>query len=429
MANTHSLDLESSSSQYASIDDASQTGLDITGDLTLECWVKFESLAGGTYPALISKVGTTANTQAYVFVYQATEQKLYLQIRNAASSALTQITHSVALSTGTWYHVAVALDVSVPSAKFYVDAVEYTGSVDSSNATDILNSSAPFAIGAVSNPGQYFDGLIDEVRVWNDIRTAQEISDNYDLELTGSESNLVGYWKLNNDYTDETSNGNDLTASGSPVFSTTVPDVFVVTNTYTIQARARIQQTQVDTVQARGRVRQLGVEQDIQAKSRIKQLGVAITISAKAFIINGKEKLVQARSRIKQLGVAKSITAKARILFTREDSVSARARIQQTLLNTARAKGRVKQLGTLQIVTSKARVMQLGESKSVQAKARLKISGISYTIRAKGRLKQTGVSKSMRGKAKIRAERRGVIGLRSEQQQYPISMDDTRFLN
>jgi hypothetical protein len=69
------------------------------------------------------------------------------------------------------------------------------------------------------------DGLMDEVRVWNDVRTAQEISDNYEKEISGGSANLQGYWKLNNNYTDETSNGNDLTASGSPVFSTDVPFV------------------------------------------------------------------------------------------------------------------------------------------------------------------------------------------------------------
>jgi len=38
-----SIDLERSSSQYLSITDASQTGLDFTGDFTIEGWVKLES--------------------------------------------------------------------------------------------------------------------------------------------------------------------------------------------------------------------------------------------------------------------------------------------------------------------------------------------------------------------------------------------------
>ena len=55
MANSHSLDLESSSSQYASITDASQTGLDITGDLTIELWAKFESLPSEYNYSIVSK--------------------------------------------------------------------------------------------------------------------------------------------------------------------------------------------------------------------------------------------------------------------------------------------------------------------------------------------------------------------------------------
>lgn len=41
-------------------------------------------------------------------------------------------------------------------------------------------------------------GEIDEVRVWNDKRTASEIADNMFLELTGNEANLVAYYKMSN---------------------------------------------------------------------------------------------------------------------------------------------------------------------------------------------------------------------------------------
>ena len=38
-----------------------------------------------------------------------------------------------------------------------------------------------------------------------------------------NEAGFAGYWKLNNNYDDKTSNGNDLTATNSPTFSTEVP--------------------------------------------------------------------------------------------------------------------------------------------------------------------------------------------------------------
>ena len=43
-----------------------------------------------------------------------------------------------------------------------------------------------------------FIGKMDEIRIWNDVRTQQEIRDNLHRIVTpGSESNLVAYWKLN----------------------------------------------------------------------------------------------------------------------------------------------------------------------------------------------------------------------------------------
>ena len=55
-SNTASVDLEANSSQYASISDASQTGLDLTSDLTLALWVRFEFVpSSGNLMTYISK--------------------------------------------------------------------------------------------------------------------------------------------------------------------------------------------------------------------------------------------------------------------------------------------------------------------------------------------------------------------------------------
>jgi len=233
MANTHSLDLESGSSQYAYIADVSQTGLDVTGDISIEGWIKLESLPsdGSTFP-IVSKWNGSSNL-SYLFTYSNDGGVYKLQIfwtSGGSSANLSNFTYTVTLSTGVWYHIAVTADVSVPSALFYVDGTEYASTSVSTGATAIYDGVAEFQIGKKQDDTVYFDGLIDEVRVWSDIRSGAEISANYQKELTGSEANLVGYWKLNNNYLDETSNNNDLTASGSPVFSTDVPFTGSVTS-------------------------------------------------------------------------------------------------------------------------------------------------------------------------------------------------------
>lgn len=234
MANTHSLDLEFSSSQYASIADASQTGLDITTDHTFEAWINLETLPStlGSDVVIMAKddVGTS---RAYAFVIRSADDKLNVVFINGGNTTRIEMDEAfVSGDLGTWIHVAAAVDISVPSAAFYKNTVSKSNTAALSAATAIDNSTAPFFIGAKfasSSATQFFDGLIDDARIWSDIRTSGEISANWKKELVGNEANLVGYWKLNNDYTDETSNSNDLTASGSPVFSTSVPvwDAFV----------------------------------------------------------------------------------------------------------------------------------------------------------------------------------------------------------
>ena len=45
-------------------------------------------------------------------------------------------------------------------------------------------------------------GEVDEIRFWDDKRTATEIKDNMFKELSGNESNLIAYYKM----TDESGN-------------------------------------------------------------------------------------------------------------------------------------------------------------------------------------------------------------------------------
>jgi hypothetical protein len=42
----------------------------------------------------------------------------------------------------------------------------------------------------------YFNGVVDDVRIWKTTRSASEIYDNRNIQLTGSEANLAAYWNL-----------------------------------------------------------------------------------------------------------------------------------------------------------------------------------------------------------------------------------------
>lgn len=217
--NTHSIDFESSSSQYAYITDADQTGLDITGDFTIEAWVKLESLNEAATIYAKSKSGGSE----LAFKIQNTG-KIYGSYRDSSSNLSRSYSNNAVISDASnWTHLAVTCDVSEKDFKFYVNGSQVADTNESSLASSIGNNEANVGIGAEiiynGNIRSYLDGLIDDVRVWNDVRTPTEIADNYKKELVGDEAGLVGYWKFNNNPNDTTSNDNDLTIANSPSYS------------------------------------------------------------------------------------------------------------------------------------------------------------------------------------------------------------------
>jgi hypothetical protein len=212
--NTHSYDFERGSNSFLYA--ADDTSLDLNSDLTLETWVKFESVPStGEQHSFISKNQSSGNQRSYEFLLYEDDLGLSLST-DGADATFKSVTWSP--STNTWYHVAATYDQSAGEVKLYVNGTQQGSTQTGAPTTTINNSSADLHIG--SNPqGDAFDGKIDDVRVWNVVRSQSEISDDKSQELNGDESGLVGYWKLNNSLVDETSNDNDLTNDNATVSS------------------------------------------------------------------------------------------------------------------------------------------------------------------------------------------------------------------
>jgi hypothetical protein len=218
-ANTNSIDLERGSAQYLSV--ADNSALDLSSDLTIEAWVKFEDQVAAQTIVAKSDVGG-GSQRGYVFDTQGGTGDLEFVSFYDGSSVGCSVAVAASLSTGVWTHVAVTKNGT--TVKFYKNGSQVGTNQTCSNGT-IYNNNRPFEIGAVSADSAYSDGLIDDVRVWNFDRSSVEISDDMSRELNGNETGLVGYWKLNNSLSDSTSNGNTLTNNNSAAFSASTPFV------------------------------------------------------------------------------------------------------------------------------------------------------------------------------------------------------------
>lgn len=200
-ASSEAVQLIRANGDYLYANDHSSLDLSTTG--TIEFWVKLTDLPGANVN--YGLVGKDNNPdRAYSIFYYNNNNDAgqgYYQFRAICfgNSTYDYYFWNVTLTAGVWYHVALTIDTGEASAttfELYVDTVSQGNgtAANAGNVTTIDNTSSALYLGADYNTSNLLNGYLDDVRIWNDVRTSTEIEDNYDTELTGSESNLVAYW-------------------------------------------------------------------------------------------------------------------------------------------------------------------------------------------------------------------------------------------
>jgi hypothetical protein len=220
------LQLERDDSQYAAITDAAQTGLDVTGALTIEARVRFESLptGQGTRMRVASKYLSSGGHKSYAMAFASFDigpaQRIELELgENGSNTTFYQVVWEPEIDR--WYRVAARFDPAAGGSvasrtAVFVDGVELTETIISGSLiTTIFDSSADFVIGDQhgSVGDGSFDGDLRNVKVWSRALTDAEIADGPE-----SSDDLEGDWRLDGDYSDASGNGNTLTPVNDPVF-------------------------------------------------------------------------------------------------------------------------------------------------------------------------------------------------------------------
>jgi len=143
--------------------------------VTVSAWIKFNSLANA-YSAVWSRIGFTPSSYTQIFVKSNGKLAVYLF---GSAEVSYDGTGSNTLSTGAWYFIVLTYD-STSGLKQYVN-----NALDASvaaNGTLAAKAGVTASIGTdLNNGGRYFNGLIDDVRVYNRALSADEIKRLYNL--------------------------------------------------------------------------------------------------------------------------------------------------------------------------------------------------------------------------------------------------------
>ncbi|MGJ8661065.1 MAG: LamG-like jellyroll fold domain-containing protein, partial [Bacteroidota bacterium] len=199
-------------------------------NLTLEAWIKADSWQPSVWQgSILSKDGWATGDNGYCLRVGANGSVSF----NIGNTGWHEAVSSALMGTNEWYHIAGTYDGSL--IKVYINGVlanttVYTGVVASTTYNLTIGDFAYAAIGG----NRYFDGQIDEARVWSTALTEAQIREYMCKKVTSSHpqyANLSGYWNMDptGAVTDQSPNGNNGTVtsatqvnSGAPIGNASV---------------------------------------------------------------------------------------------------------------------------------------------------------------------------------------------------------------
>ncbi len=197
------------------------------GPLTVEAWVFADNVDGN----LISRIfdfGNGAGSDNLTLYYEANSGKMSLA--NYTGSSLGKITTLEKFPENRWVHVAAVINGTGDASIYWDGEVKASGLV-----APVLNVNRTNRYIGRSNWSQdaYFNGKVDDFRIWNLARTQAQIQANLPRQLNGFENGLVDYYNFNNTNQDTardiTPNANNGTIFGATTASGFLPTSIPIT--------------------------------------------------------------------------------------------------------------------------------------------------------------------------------------------------------
>ncbi len=200
--NTSSLSVNGTNG-YAEL--TSEANCNPSNAITVEAWIRPAAFATTKdNGSIVCNHGWSAGGQQGFVLRCGGNGILSFNIAGTTTGATTGnwrevLTGTNVLSLGVWQHVAATFNGD--SLKLYLNGVQVAASAFAGTIANSPNA-YPMSIGRLADPSQsarrYFNGLIDEVRIWTRALDGSEITANMSRELDSlSVQGLGGYWRFN----------------------------------------------------------------------------------------------------------------------------------------------------------------------------------------------------------------------------------------
>jgi hypothetical protein len=193
--------------------------LSLSGDHTVEAWIKTTANTGS-----ILSIGKENGKYSKILLDSG---EIAVDLLNAGGVMKSYT--GTAVDDDEWHHVAYTYQSSPEALTLYVNGIVQTPTIGEDQAISPFTLSAvPVYIGTDLD-SSYFDGSIDEVRIWNDVRTEEEIRDFMcEKAYTSTTDDLVAYYRFDHDsgttlMYDWTGSGNSCDLTGAILATSEAP--------------------------------------------------------------------------------------------------------------------------------------------------------------------------------------------------------------
>ena len=209
-----------SSNDFVNI--TSDASLQAETGMTIECWVNPESDTYTDYAPLVHyfRLGGPTEESGFTLQYFDGELRFMISVGDGNYDIVGDglgLWPGTTLDQGIWTHIAGTYDVTTGQAKIFKNGVEQASfATEGGNLNWDFIETMDMKIGkSEMNPGTgdtFFNGGIDEVRLWNRALDATELQSGICTSPLGGEG-LIGYWNFNDGsdaaIEDLTGNGNN----------------------------------------------------------------------------------------------------------------------------------------------------------------------------------------------------------------------------
>ncbi len=213
---------------YIEVTNESNFDFERVDEFTFEAWIYTREYNSAT---IFNKVFAGSADRGFRFALYDTYLYFALFYDRGSTNELVLISDGE-LPLNQWTHVAAVYDGSnnANNVKLYINGVEQGNNIISNSLSSTTLNDNPFRIGSYNGLSRFFNGFMDEIRVWSDVRTEIEIQTFMNQELTGTEGSLVSYFNFNEGtgaqlVTDKTGNseGSLVNIDANTAWSTDTP--------------------------------------------------------------------------------------------------------------------------------------------------------------------------------------------------------------